>query len=223
MSNASPSNRRTPSRVPRRGLAALVLTATATALLFSFKTPSEMFASGPASTLTAGMAPLAMEPLSTVTVAAAGGSASSEAPSSPLPATEPPATEPPATAPPATAAQATEPPATEVPPTPAAATEPLAEQVVPGQVVRTPYGPVQVEVTVGPSGIVDVQALQLPYDRAYSARISRIVEPMLRDEALQAQSANVDLISGATYTSTGYAMSLQSALDQAAASMTAPA
>jgi len=218
MSNASPSNRRTPSRVPRRGLAALVLTATATALLFSFKTPSEMFASGPASTLTAGMAPLAMEPLSTVTVAAAGGSATSEAPSSPLPATEPPAT-----APPATAAPATEPPATEVPPTPAAATEPLAEQVVPGQVVRTPYGPVQVEVTVGPSGIVDVQALQLPYDRAYSARISRIVEPMLRDEALQAQSANVDLISGATYTSTGYAMSLQSALDQAAASMTAPA
>jgi uncharacterized protein with FMN-binding domain len=218
MSNASPSNRRTPSRVPRRGLAALVLTATATALLFSFKTPSEMFASGPASTLTAGMAPLTMEPLSTVTVAAAGGSATSEAPSSPLPATEPPAT-----APPATAAPATEPPATEVPPTPAAATEPLAEQVVPGQVVRTPYGPVQVEVTVGPSGIVDVQALQLPYDRAYSARISRIVEPMLRDEALQAQSANVDLISGATYTSTGYAMSLQSALDQAAASMTAPA
>jgi len=218
MSNASPSNRRAPSRVPRRGLAALVLTATATALLFSFKTPSEMFASGAASTLTAGMAPLAMEPLSTVTVAAAGGSATSEAPSSPLPATEPPAT-----APPATAAPATEPPATEVPPTPAAATEPLAEQVVPGQVVRTPYGPVQVEVTVGPSGIVDVQALQLPYDRAYSARISRIVEPMLRDEALQAQSANVDLISGATYTSTGYAMSLQSALDQAAASMTAPA
>ena len=73
------------------------------------------------------------------------------------------------------------------------------------------------------SGIVDVQALQLPYDRSYSARISRIVEPMLRDEALQAQSANVELISGATYTSTGYAMSLQSALDQIAASMTAPA
>ena len=157
MSNASPSSRRTPSRVPRRGLAALVLTATATALLFSFKTPSEMFASGSASTLTAGMAPLAMEPLTTVTVAAAGGSGTSEAPSSPPPATEP-----------------------------------LAEQVIPGQVVRTPYGPVQVEVTVGPAGIVDVQALQLPYDRAYSARISRIVEPMLRDEALRAQSANVD-------------------------------
>ncbi len=213
MSNASPSNRRTPSRVPRRGLAALVLTATATALLFSFKTPSEMFASGSDNTLTAGMAPLAMEPLTTVTVAAADGSGTGEAPSSPLPATEPPATEPPAT----------EPPATEAPPTAAPTTEPLAEQVIPGQVVRTPYGLVQVEVTVGPAGIVDVQALQLPYDRAYSARISRIVEPMLRDEALQAQSANVDLISGATYTSTGYAMSLQSALDQAAASMTAPA
>ena len=218
MSNASPSNRRTPSRVPRRGLAALVLTATATALLFSFKTPSEMFASGSDNTLTAGMAPLTMEPLTTVTIAAAGGSGTGKTPSSPLPATEPPATEAPATE-----APATEPPATEVPPTLAPVTEPLAEQVIPGQVVRTPYGLVQVEVTVGPSGIVDVQALQLPYDRSYSARISRIVEPMLRDEALQAQSANVDLISGATYTSTGYAMSLQSALDQIAASMTAPA
>jgi uncharacterized protein with FMN-binding domain len=182
-----------------------------------------MFASGSDDTLTAGMAPLTMEPLTTVTIAAAGGSGTDEAPSSPLPATEPPATEAPATEPPATETPATEPPATEVPPTLAPATEPLAEQVIPGQVVRTPYGLVQVEVTVGPSGIVDVQALQLPYDRSYSARISRIVEPMLRDEALQAQSANVDLISGATYTSTGYAMSLQSALDQAAASMTAPA
>ncbi len=189
MPNVSPSDPRVPSRVPRRGLAALVLTATATALLFSFKTPADMFASGPAETFAADGAATALEMPPTSPQAG-------EAPASPAPATTPPA------------------PATVEPPT---------EQVFPGQVVRTPYGLVQVEVTVGPSGITDVQALQLPYDRNYSARISQVVEPMLRDEALQAQSASIDLISGATYTSKGYAMSLQSALDQAAASVDASA
>jgi uncharacterized protein with FMN-binding domain len=186
----------------------LLLTASATALLFSFKTPSEMFASGPVGNLTADIGTLTHDPLTTDPVGLPGSSGSTSAP-----ATLPPATEPPATvAPP-----------TEAPVTPPPTTEPPAEQVITGQVVRTPYGPVQVEVTVGLTGMIDVQALQLPYDRSYSARISRAVEPMLRDEALQAQSANINLISGATYTSTGYAMSLQSALDQAIAPVNAPA
>lgn len=92
-----------------------------------------------------------------------------------------------------------------------------------GQVVRTPYGPVQVEITLDGARISDIQALRLPTDRPYSRRISEVVEPMLRQEVLQAQSSRIQLISGATYTSTGYAMSLQSALDQAPAAIKAPA
>ena len=72
----------------------------------------------------------------------------------------------------------------------------------------------QVAVTVKGGQITDVTALQLPSSDRHSLSISQAVEPMLREEALQAQSANIDLISGATYTSTGYARSLQSALDQ---------
>jgi uncharacterized protein with FMN-binding domain len=83
-------------------------------------------------------------------------------------------------------------------------------------VVDTRYGPVQVEVTLSGDTIIDVQALQLPSDRQRSAEISNFVAPYLRQEALQAQSANIDTISGATYTSDGYAKSLQSALNAAA-------
>ncbi len=58
-------------------------------------------------------------------------------------------------------------------------------------------------MTLSGSKIIDVQALQLPNDRQYSAEISDYVAPYLRQMALQAQSANIDIISGATYTSDG--------------------
>ncbi|MEA2566066.1 MAG: hypothetical protein QOD49_1243, partial [Actinomycetota bacterium] len=63
--------------------------------------------------------------------------------------------------------------------------------------------------------VTDVRAPQLPYDRARSASISQYVAPVLRSEALAAQSAQIDTISGATYTSDAYAQSLQAALTQA--------
>ena len=63
--------------------------------------------------------------------------------------------------------------------------------------------------------IVDVKALQLPFDRARSQDISTQVAPLLHDEVVQAQSAQIDTIGGATYTSDAYAQSLQSALDKA--------
>ena len=72
-------------------------------------------------------------------------------------------------------------------------------------------------MTVEGDQIVDVQALQLPDGDRHSASISQQVEPMLRESALAADSADIDVISGATYTSTAYAYSLQSALDQLAA------
>jgi uncharacterized protein with FMN-binding domain len=81
--------------------------------------------------------------------------------------------------------------------------------------VPTDYGNVQVNIVVSGGRIVDVQAPQLPNDRSRSVRISNYAGPQLRQEALQAQSANINTVSGATYTSDGYAQSLQSALDRA--------
>ena len=86
-----------------------------------------------------------------------------------------------------------------------------------GDTITTRYGDVQVKVTVSGGAITDVAALSLPDRDGHSSRISSQAGPILRDEALTAQSAQIDLLSGATYTSDGYERSLQSALDQAAA------
>lgn len=88
-------------------------------------------------------------------------------------------------------------------------------RVIDGPVASNDYGDVQVRVTLKGSQIVDVQALQLPHDRSRSASISNAAGPILRREALRAQSANIDLVSGATYTSESYAESLQGALGKA--------
>jgi uncharacterized protein with FMN-binding domain len=92
---------------------------------------------------------------------------------------------------------------------------PPAEQKVDGPVAENPYGPVQVEVTIRDGKLVDVTALQLPNDRRRSEAISTEAAPILRQEALAAQDGVIDTVSGATYTSDGYAESLQGALDAA--------
>jgi uncharacterized protein with FMN-binding domain len=84
-----------------------------------------------------------------------------------------------------------------------------------GQDVYTQFGDVQVKVTISGGKITDVQALQLPFDRPRSQEISQYVRQPLHDGVLQAQSAQIDIISGATYTSDAYAQSVQAALDQA--------
>jgi uncharacterized protein with FMN-binding domain len=84
-----------------------------------------------------------------------------------------------------------------------------------GADVPNRFGDVQVRVIISNGHITDVQAVQLPTDRAESAYISQQVGPWLRTEVLKAQSANIDIISGATYTSQSYAQSLESALQQA--------
>jgi uncharacterized protein with FMN-binding domain len=89
-----------------------------------------------------------------------------------------------------------------------------AGQQVDGDVVPTQFGDIQVRVIESGGRIVDVQALQLPFDRQRSFEISQFVAPILRSEAIQAQSAQIDTISGATYTSDAYRSSLQSALDR---------
>jgi uncharacterized protein with FMN-binding domain len=101
-------------------------------------------------------------------------------------------------------------------PTPSPSPSPTAlNGTFTGADVPNRFGDVQVRVVISSGRITDVQAVQLPTDRAESAYISQQVGPWLRTEALQAQSANIDIISGATYTSQSYAQSLESALQQA--------
>ncbi|GAC1326611.1 MAG: FMN-binding protein [Mycobacteriales bacterium] len=90
---------------------------------------------------------------------------------------------------------------------------PRATSTVNGSLVSTRYGPVQVRVTMTNGKITDVSALQLPGSRQQSVSINRQAAPILRTEALAAQSSQIDTVSGATYTSDGYATSLQAALD----------
>lgn len=85
---------------------------------------------------------------------------------------------------------------------------------VAGAVSQTRYGPVQVSVTFTGTQIVDVQTLQAPSDHHESAQISERSTPILAQEVLAAQSAAIDTVSGATYTSEAYAESVQSAIDQ---------
>ena len=99
-----------------------------------------------------------------------------------------------------------------------AATEAYRDGTYDGSTVQTRYGDVQVEVTVVGGVITDATALQLPSGDGRSDRISQVSAPILRSEALTAQSAQIDGVTGATYTSTGYARSLQAALDSARAS-----
>jgi uncharacterized protein with FMN-binding domain len=89
-----------------------------------------------------------------------------------------------------------------------------ATGTVTGPVVSTQFGDVQLQVTLAGGKIVDIKPIELPFDRQRSAYISSVAAPLLRQEALQAQSAQIDLISGATYTSEAYAESLQAVLDR---------
>jgi uncharacterized protein with FMN-binding domain len=83
-----------------------------------------------------------------------------------------------------------------------------------GAAVDTRYGSAQARVTVKNGKIVTIEALQLQNNDPHSQQISSSAEPVLQQEALTKQSADVDAVSGATYTSASYTQSLQSALDK---------
>ncbi len=85
-----------------------------------------------------------------------------------------------------------------------------------GNAVQTPYGPVEVKITVRSGKIVGVTAVEYPTTDPRDAQINAYAIPALDSEATVAQSAKIDVVSGATYTSEGYISSLQSALDKAA-------
>lgn len=84
-----------------------------------------------------------------------------------------------------------------------------------GDSVETGWGPVQVEITVTGSAISNVTALVVPDHDQHSAQISSYAIPQLEQQAMAAQSAKIDGVSGASYTSNGFAQSLQSALTKA--------
>ena len=84
-----------------------------------------------------------------------------------------------------------------------------------GSEVDAYYGLVKVQTTIKAGKITDVQFLEYPQDRRTSQRINSFAVPNLQQEAIQAQTANVDVISGATLTSEAFTVSLQSALDAA--------
>ncbi|WP_279579130.1 FMN-binding protein [Fodinicola feengrottensis] len=81
--------------------------------------------------------------------------------------------------------------------------------------VQTRYGPVQVRITVSGGRIGAAQAVQVPTDNARDAEINASAVPVLNQEVVSAQSAKIDAVSGATYTSQGYISSLQAAIDAA--------
>jgi hypothetical protein len=100
-------------------------------------------------------------------------------------------------------------------PGPSAAPPQGGALLVNGTVARTRYGPVQVQVHISNGKITDVVPLQLTSGDSRDDEINAYAVPQLHDEALSAQSANIDVVSGATYTSEGYRQSLQAALDAA--------
>jgi uncharacterized protein with FMN-binding domain len=173
--------------MPKRGAFALGLTALALALLLNFQTPS-------------------LEPVSATAkggdggTSTTGGTNTSGTGSTGGTGSAPTATH----APSATRG----PTATDAPTT-------TGTRTVTGPVVNTRWGAVQVEVTLDGSQLLDVTALQLPGGDRRSSQISSYAEPVLRTQALAAQGASIDGISGATYTSIAYARSLQAALDGA--------
>lgn len=173
------------SLVPRRGAVALVTTALAVVLLFSFKTGDQTsLARGLPSSAVVGVAdPTPADPTPRV----AGGG--------PVPT------------------QHLPPGATPPPPTPTTGTA-TESGTFTGDPVPTAYGTVQIALVVQSGKIVDVKELQMPSDRRLSAQISAEAGPLLRNQVLRAQSANINGVSGASYTSYGYWESLQSALAQ---------
>ncbi|WP_349308094.1 FMN-binding protein [Pseudofrankia sp. BMG5.36] len=95
------------------------------------------------------------------------------------------------------------------------ASGPSSPRTVIGDAIDTKYGPVQVQLVVTDNKITDVIALVLPNRLWRDIQINNEAVPILRQEVLDIQSARIDQVSGASYTSSGYAWSVQSAIDKA--------
>jgi uncharacterized protein with FMN-binding domain len=84
-----------------------------------------------------------------------------------------------------------------------------------GDAFGTRYGDVQVQITVEGGTITDVTVLQVPWNDRHDQMINSQAVPIYNQEAVDSQSADIDVVSGATVTWQGYTQSLQSAIDKA--------
>jgi len=98
--------------------------------------------------------------------------------------------------------------------TPSSPSASSGSSTVTGDVAQTQWGPVQVQLTVQAGKITAVNVLQYPNGNHRDVEINDYALPILIDETVKAQNAQIDMVSGATVTSDGYIRSLQSALDQ---------
>jgi uncharacterized protein with FMN-binding domain len=105
---------------------------------------------------------------------------------------------------------------TQAGPAPSASSLPAGARAIDGNVANTAYGPVQIQVVVQDQKVTGVNILEQPSATAHDLQIGQFAFPALIKETLTAQSAHIDSVSGATYTSAGYIQSLQSALDNGA-------
>ncbi|MEV4131537.1 FMN-binding protein [Dactylosporangium sp. NPDC049742] len=84
-----------------------------------------------------------------------------------------------------------------------------------GNSVYVEYGSVELSIVVSGGKITDIKVLDSPSNHSRSVQINNNALPKLKSQALSKQSADIDTVSGATYTSSGYKLSLQSAIDRA--------
>ncbi|MDX6197272.1 MAG: hypothetical protein QOJ79_423 [Actinomycetota bacterium] len=189
-----------------------VATAVALVLLFSYHTST----SGPAGAHdVAGIAPAGVVAESPAPVPATSAptpaTAAPRAPAAPTSAPKPSAVAAPTTAPRVVATPAPAKPKASPTPRKTVATT----RTINGAAADTRYGPVQVQIKLSGNRIVSSDAIVYPTNERRDREINDYAVPQLNDETVQAQSANIDTVSGATYTSDGYRESLQSAIDAA--------
>jgi uncharacterized protein with FMN-binding domain len=173
--------------MPIRAAVTLAATAIGVVLLFSFRTP-------PAA------------PTATLTPSSISSSTSTPSP-----------TATPSGAPPSGGGSPTPTATTTATPTPKPTASGLKSGSFAGQSFANPYGNVQVKVVISGGKITSVKTIQYPNGHQQSVFINSQALPLLEQEVLKAQSAQINIISGATFTSQGYAQSVQSALDVARA------
>ncbi|HET8594200.1 MAG TPA: FMN-binding protein [Intrasporangium sp.] len=90
-----------------------------------------------------------------------------------------------------------------------------ATRTITGDAISTRYGDVQVQITVRNGKITAADVTEVPMQDRHDQMINSQAVPIYNEEAVQAQSAQIDVVSGATYTWDGYTQSLQSAIDKA--------
>jgi uncharacterized protein with FMN-binding domain len=212
----------------RRGVVATGTTASAVALVFSFAAsnhrPDSAAATAPVATNAASVASVSVPtatatPRVKATHKASPTASATASPTATATATaRATATAKATTAPKVAATTAPAAPAAPAPaaPAPAAPAAPAGVSgTFTGGTAQTAYGPVQVQIVVQNNTITSANAIKYPTGNSHDIAIAQYAVPVLNREAVQAQSANISMVSGATYTSSGYIQSLQSALSAA--------